>query len=279
MGFTVKKTINRFAVGTLLLFAATLPTLSGAQAAALPQPPSAVGTATTVAIPANVLSAKFVDQNGVGHSLAELKGKTAILVPLLTLCGDTCPFTSANMLRIQQRLTDLHISNIKVIGIDVDPYRDNPARLKAYSTIINSNFQIWTAQGVTTKPTFTKAQLAMKDPVGSGDINQNLLTVEKFFGYTVQVVPQGNPPATDWKAPFAPLTYDINHSDGFAIVDAAQNVRFISGTFPAFTGVLSKTLATFMGAKSNIYKSPVYKGGWTPAQALAAISWVTQVKL
>ena len=75
-------------------------------------------------------------------------------------------------------------------------------------------------------------------------------------------------------APHMKLTYDINHSDGFWIINGAQQVRFVSGDMPAFTGTLSKTLATFMGYKSNIYKNPVYKGGWTSSQALQALEWV-----
>ena len=273
-----KRSLILLAGISITILAAVLPS-TFASAALIPQPPASVGTATTVAIPNNVLQADFVDQNRTHHTLAELKGSTAILVPLLTLCGDTCPFTSANMQQIQQKLSENHIKNVRVIGIDVDPYRDTPARLMAYTMMINANFQIWTAAGSTSVPSFTKAQLAMKDPLGSGDINQNLLAIEKFLGYSVQVVPQSNPPANDWMTPFKPLTYDINHSDGFAIIDGNQRVRFISGTSPAFTGTLSKTLATFMGYKSNIYKNPVYKGGWTPAEAIQALSWVMQTKL
>ena len=79
----------------------------------------------------------------------------------------------------------------------------------------------------------------------------------------MQVVPQSVPAPTDWMAPHDLLSYDINHSDGFWIIDANQSVRFASGDLPAFTGTLSKVLSTFMGYKSNIYNSPVYKGGWT----------------
>ena len=74
------------------------------------------------------------------------------------------------------------------------------------------------------------------------------------------MVPQSVPAPNDWMAPHDLLSYDINHSDGFRIIGANQSVRFVSGDLPAFTGTLSKVLSTFMGYKSNIYKSPVYKG-------------------
>jgi len=247
-------------------------------AATISTPPASVGTSTQIAVPDAVLKASFTDEMGMTQSLGALKGKTVLVVPLLTLCGDTCPFTSANMVQIQTKLASDHASNVVVVGVSVDPYRDTQNRTTAYLKLISANFDIWTPSGATTTPGFTKQELASKNPVGSGDTNPNLTALEKFFGWTVQVVPQGNPPASDWLAPFKPLTYDINHSDGFWIIDPTEHVRFVSGTQPAFTGTLSKTLATFMGYKSNIYKNPVYKGGWTSAEVLQALSFVDQVK-
>jgi cytochrome oxidase Cu insertion factor (SCO1/SenC/PrrC family) len=165
-----------------------------------------------------------------------------------------------------------------VVGLDVDPYRDNLKRVKAYAKLIGANFQLWTEVGSTTTPSLPKgAKLSsdMNGTVGKGDVNVNLLAVERFFGWTVQVVPQSSPPPHDWMSPHEILTYDVNHSDGFWIIDAGQRVRFVSGTKPAFTGTLSKVLATFMGYKSNIYKTAVYRGGWTPAEAFEAIKWVS----
>ena len=265
---------NLVGVTAALILSSITPAFAGT----ITTPPASVGTATQVTVPSTVLNAQFVDEMGMSQSLAAYKGKTVLVVPLLTLCGDTCPFTSANMMQIQQKLSEDKASNVVVVGVTVDPYRDNSARTTAYLNLIGANFDIWTPVGATSKPSFTKAQLAAKDPVGSGDINPNLLAYEKFFGWTAQVVPQGNPPATDWMTPFKPLTYDINHSDGFWIIDPTQKVRFLSGTQPAFTGKLSHVLATFMGSKSNIYKDPVYKGGWTSAQVLQALSFVDQVK-
>jgi len=261
-----------------LLAIATLTSATSSQASSFSAPAASVGVSTDTAVPASVLGATFVDEMGMSQSLAALKGKTVLVVPLLTLCGDTCPFTSANMAQIESKLAADKASNVVVVGVTVDPYRDTQSRIAAYLKLIGANFDIWTPTGATSTPVITKAELAMKNPVGTGDNNANLNALEKFFGWTVQVIPQGNPPAQDWLAPYKSLTYDINHSDGFWIIDPSQHVRFVSGTQPAFTGTLSKTLATFMGYKSNIYKSPVYKGGWTPAQVLQALSYVDQKK-
>jgi cytochrome oxidase Cu insertion factor (SCO1/SenC/PrrC family) len=255
--------------------------VSSAAAATAPvkQPPASVGVATTLAVPRSVLDARFTNQLGHSETLGALKGKTVLIVPVLTLCSDTCPFTTGNLLQLQAHITASKAKNVEIVAIDVDPYRDTVKRLSAYAKMIGASFQLWTEQGPTTTPELTKKELASKDPVGTGDINPNLLVIEKFFGWSIQVVPQGTPPAVDWMAPFHALTYDINHSDGFWVIDAQQQVRFVSGTKPAFTGKLSKVLSTFMGYKSNIYKSAVYARGWTPAEALEAIDWVAQSRV
>lgn len=252
---------------------------SAASATSFTQPPAKVGVATSTALPTSVKNATFVNQNGVPETLGALKGKTVFLVPLLTLCGDTCPFTSGNLLQLQAKINAAKANNIEVVAIDVDPYRDTQARIAAYAKLIGANFQLWTETGPTTTPYITNKEFAAKNPIGRGEVNANLKAMEKFFGWTVQVVPQSVPANTDWMAPHDLLSYDINHSDGFWIINARQQVRFISGTNPAFTGKLSKVLATFMRYKSNIYNSPVYKGGWTPSVAVQAIEWVANKKL
>ena len=261
---------------TLVSLVSTSATASSTKVA---QPPASVGVATSLAVSKSVLNAKFTNQAGRPETLASLKGRTLFIVPVLTLCSDTCPFTTGNLLQLQARLNAAKATNVEIVGIDVDPYRDSVTRVAAYSKLIGANFQLWTEQGVTSRPTLTKKELASKSPVGTGDINPNLLALEKFLGWSVQVVPQGTPPATDWMAPHKKLTYDINHSDGFWVVSPTEQVRFVSGTKPAFKGTLSKVLSTFMGYKSNIYNSPTWKGGWTPAEALQAIEWVIQTKI
>ena len=248
-----------------------------AASAATPQPKSAVGVATNTPVSAAALHAQFVNQNGTSETLASLKGKTVFLFPLLTLCGDTCPFTSGNAIQLQSRLNAAHASNVEVVAIDVDPYRDTLTRIKAYAKLIGANFQIWTESGATSTPVAPKSG-SSANAVGTGDVNANLTAIEKFLGWTVQVVDQSSPPPSDWMAPYHKLTYDINHSDGFWIVGSNESIRFVSGDKPAFTGTLSKVLATFMGYKSNIYKDAVYKGGWTPSQAVQAIDWVRELK-
>jgi protein SCO1/2 len=262
-------------VAACLLSAMLLISLAGiAGASTVRQPPARVGVSTDTALTAAVKNAKFVDQDGRPETLGSLKGDTVFVVPFLTLCGDTCPFTTGNLLQLQNALNAAKSDNVKLVAIDVDPYRDTTSRIAAYAKLIGANFELWTEAGHTSTPYLTLKELEAKNPIGKGDRNSNLTAVEKFLGWTVQVVPQEVPPPNDWLAPHDQLTYDINHSDGFWIINKQQDVRFVSGDLPAFTGTLSQVLSTFMGYKSNIYNDPVYKGGWTPAEGLNAIQWV-----
>jgi cytochrome oxidase Cu insertion factor (SCO1/SenC/PrrC family) len=257
----------------LSLSVLSIPTLSGAST--VKQPPSSVGVATNEPLPANVANAKFLNQLGQPETLGGLKGKTVMVVPLLTLCGDTCPFTSGNLLQLQALLKSAKANNVELVTISVDPYRDTVARLGAYAKLIgltdSSDFQLWTTAGTTTTP---MAPMGGSMSNGSGDTNTNLTAVEKFLGWSVQVVAQMKPVMVDWMTG-KKLTYDISHSDGFWVINASQTVRFASGTAPAFKGTIAKKLATFMDSKSNIYTvgTPNPKG-WTPAEALQALSWV-----
>jgi protein SCO1/2 len=274
--------LKRLFIGFLMFGSIATGAISGlpsGAATSFTQPPSKVGVATSTPVPAAVRNARFVNQSGLPETLGALKGKTVFVVPLLTLCGDTCPFTSGNLLQLQSKILAAKASNVEVVAIDVDPYRDTQARIAAYSKLIGANFQIWTESGSTTTPFITDKEFASKNPIGKGDKNPNLTIIEKFLGWTVQVVPQSVPAPTDWMAPHDLLSYDINHSDGFWIIGASQSVRFVSGDLPAFTGTLSKVLSTFMGYKSNIYNSPVFKGGWTPSEAVQALEWVANEKL
>lgn len=254
--------------------ATTLFSILPAGAAAPAKPAASVGVATSEPLPAAVANAKFINQNGTPETLGALRGKTVMIVPILTLCGDTCPFTSGNLLQLQALLAKAKAQNVALIAIDVDPYRDTVSRLAAYAKIIgvsaNSNLQLWTEAGTTTTPMAPMASMSQ----GTGDTNANLTAVSKFLGWTVQVVAQMKPVMVDWLTG-KKLTYDISHSDGFWVMNAKQVVSFASGTSPAFTGTIAKKLATFMDSKTNIYKvgTPDPKG-WTPAEALQAISWV-----
>ena len=237
------------------------------------QPSTKVGVAVNGPLPTSVLDAKFLDQQGNVVSLRNLLGQTVIIVPFLTLCPDTCPFTAGNLLQLQSRLTKDKAKNVSVVAISVDPYRDGVARIKAYQSMIKGNFAIWTGQGATTVPVPPK-NASGADSVGTGDVNANTAAVESFLGWQAQIVEEDTPASVDWMAPHKKLTYDVSHSDGFFVVNSAGTLRFVGTHAPQFHGDLVHQLYKFLNSDGKYTAKHPTKGGWTPTGALNAMSWV-----
>jgi hypothetical protein len=57
-----------------------------------------------------------------------------------------------------------------------------------------------------------------------------------FFGVYYQRVPEASPPGVDWETN-RPYTYDVNHSDGFIVLDARLHERFFAGGMAKVTAL------------------------------------------
>ncbi len=228
--------------------------LLAACSSAPPKPSGSVGTAGTRAVPADIASIPLTTQTGATTTLAKMKGKTVFAVPFLTLCPDVCPFTTGNVTAVQASITQASQGkDVVVLEWSVDPERDTTARLAAYAKMTGAN---WTM--VRTSKANTKKLMA-------------------FFGAVIERQPidpsMGDDPI-DWMT-HEPLTYDVIHSDGFNIINAEGVEKFISGAPPAFHGTLPSGLNGFLSeeGKATLKKAP--QNGWTPADALEAISYVS----
>jgi protein SCO1/2 len=228
--------------------------LLAACSSAPPKPSGSVGTAGTRAVPADIASIPLTTQTGATTTLAKMKGKTVFAVPFLTLCPDVCPFTTGNVTAVQASITQANQGkDVVVLEWSVDPERDTTARLAAYAKMTGAN---WTM--VRTSKANTKKLMA-------------------FFGAVIERQPidpsMGDDPI-DWMT-HEPLTYDVIHSDGFNIINAEGVEKFISGAPPAFHGTLPSGLNGFLSeeGKATLKKAP--QNGWTPADALEAISYVS----
>ena len=213
-------------------------------------PSGSAGATETRAIPADISHAALVDQHGRTVTLASFHGKTVLLVPFLTLCSDICPLTTGNLLQVDRALAASHLTNeVQVIELSVDPGRDSPARLAAYAHLTGSSWEL-----VTESP---------------GDLD----AIARFFGFSYQVVPQDDPPAVDWLTG-APLTYDVNHSDGYVLIDSRGILRFSTGAAPDFSGTLNPKLHAFLNHQGLEHLTNPQQPGWTPTDALASLSWL-----
>jgi protein SCO1 len=217
----------------------------------VPGPPSAsVGAAANRAIPASISALEFTDQHGRTLDLASWRGKAVMVVPFLTLCTDICPLDTGNLLQVQRSLVaDAAAADAQLVELSIDPSRDTPARLAAYAHLTGASWELLT-----------------ESPAQA-------VAVEQFFGWVVERVPEGKPPSVDWWTG-TPLTYDVNHSDGFVVIDSRGTERFSTGAAPDFRGTLSPTLHRFLTDEGRDHLAHPVTPGWNPTAALATLGWV-----
>lgn len=215
-----------------------------------PAPSADLGTVTNRPVPANVSTLALTDQHGRTFDLASLRGKSIMLVPFLTLCSEVCPMTTANLGAIQRSIRQGGDgSNIVLVELSVDPGRDSPPRLAAYAGITGATWEL-----VTESP-------------------QDLASLASFFGFFYQQVPQSDPPAVDWLT-HKPLTYDVNHSDGFILINPSGHEVFATAATPDNSGPLPKPLQAFLSETGTAHQRDPVQPGWTADQGIQAAAWL-----
>lgn len=233
-----------YAVGLLALVVAACS--SGPPGA----PSASAGTTEVRPIPASIANEPLVDQHGSTVTLASFRGKIVMVVPFLTLCTDICPLTTGNLLQVEQSLRAAHVADkVQIIELSVDPGRDTPTRLAAYSHLTMANWEL-----VTETPTVLSA-------------------IAHFFGFVYQRVAEDNPPSIDWMTG-KPLTYDINHSDGYVLIGPNGTQRYSTGAAPNFRGKLNPKIYAFLDQEGLYHLAHPPKTAWTPAIALTSLSWL-----
>jgi protein SCO1/2 len=131
----------------------------------------------------------------------------------------------------------------------VDPNRDSVARLAAYQREFGADWDLWTG---------TPA---------------NLAAFWKAFGVSYQIVPEEQPPHLDWFTG-KPLTYDVDHTDGYILIDSTGHERFVDASAPNLDGKLDKKLTSLLNAGGVLGLHHPQQTDWTVDDALAAISWL-----
>ncbi len=182
-------------------------------------------------------------------TLGSLRGKTLMIVPFLTLCTDICPMTTGNLVQVERALVHGgEASKVAIVEVSVDPGRDTVARLAAYAKLTGADWYL------TTETPASLAELA------------------KYFGFYYEQVPEDSPPSIDWLT-HQPLTYDINHSDGYMLVTPAGHIVFANASTPAFHGTLPPELRRFLSTQGVDHLKHPPQPAWTPSDALTALSW------
>lgn len=206
------------------------------------------GTTVRLQVPAAVRRLPLVNQHGKTIDLAFWQGRTVLLVPFLSLCQDVCPLITGNLLQVEQSLhADHAASQVEIVELTIDPGRDTPARLRAYQQLTGADWQL-----VTERPA-------------------ELRRLAKFFGFYYQKVPEENPPTKDWLTG-KPLTYDVDHTDDYVVIDPSGVERVVNDAAPSFHGRLNPKLYKFLDGLGRQHLSHAPQPDWTPADVLQALA-------
>ncbi len=242
------------AVSMLAAVAGCSPAATSGAATPSPTPPRGVGTATDFALPAALRNFTFTTSSGSHVTLASLSGKIVVLSDVMTLCQETCPLDTSSLVQTARDENAAgHQAQVVYLSLTVDPTRDTVPQIKAYRALYSP-----------VPPNWIVATGSAKD----------IAAVWKDLGIYTKKVPQGSPPAKNWRTG-KPLTYDIQHSDALFFLGTGGRVRFvIEGTANATPSMVPTTLKKFLtttAAQSLESPSP---DNWTSAQADQVIGWM-----
>ncbi len=182
-------------------------------------------------------------------SLAALRGKVVVLAPFLSLCQDECPLVTGAFISLQRDLRGAGLAHrVVFVEATVDPGRDTVARLAAYQREFGADWDLWTG---------TPA---------------NVAAFWKPFGVEYQIVPEDQPPKIDWFTG-RPLTYDVNHTDGYILIGTDGHERFVDATAPDLSRLDHKLTSLLNDGGLHNLQHP-QQPNWTIADALASIGWM-----
>jgi protein SCO1 len=82
---------------------------------------------------------RLSDPDGRVRSLADFRGKVVLLFFGFTQCPDVCPTTLARAAKVKQ-LLGAQVDKLQVIFVTLDPERDSPVVLRAYTQAFHPTF-------------------------------------------------------------------------------------------------------------------------------------------
>lgn len=231
-----------FAIAALTLL------IAAAARSTVPAVPSArQGRDAGYALDRRVPPMRLLDARGGATSLAAFRGRVVVLAPFLTLCGEVCPLTTSVLDRVEAVLRrDGLARRAVVVEISVDPWRDSPARLRAFAHLTDTRF-----------PLLTGSQAELR-------------RFWRWFGVGYRRVPEGRPAATDWWTG-RPLTFDVEHTDGVFLVGPGGRERLALPGMPDAGGRVAPPLARLLTPAGRAYLRSNPGFGWTAAEVLADI--------
>lgn len=221
-------TIAAAAMAVLVAAISVAATVRHAHPRASASVPAPLAAGTVLARPRAIPPLELTDAEGHTVSLPRAwRGRWVILAPSMTLCHEVCPMTTSVLMQVQSELRQAGLGRQVVIATaTVDPWRDTPARLRAYARLTGAGFQMLTG---------SQAQIRR---------------LWRFFGVAYNRVAQGKPPDTDWLT-HRPETFDVQHTDALFLLDPAGQERIADDGMPEVSGRLPATLAALLNSQGR----------------------------
>jgi protein SCO1/2 len=164
----------------------------------------------------------LLDEHGQATALSAFRGRYVVLAPSLTLCHEVCPLTTGALMSLRRRLRDAGLADRVVVAeATVDPWRDTPARIRAFKRRTGADIRFLTGT--------------------QGEIR----ALWKTFGVEYHRVAQGDPPDMDWWT-HRPETFDVAHTDGVFVIDPHGHWRVAVVGMPVTAGRLPGRLASLL---------------------------------
>ena len=233
----------------LLSALAVLATLDRPQSRAALSVPAPLAVGTEFQRPRQVPDVRLITAQGRPFNVAAWRGKWVVLAPSMTLCNEVCPMTTGALMQLTDQLRKVGLSREVVVAeVTVDPWRDSPARLRAYRRMTGLNFTLLTG---------THAQIHR---------------LWKFFGVYYHRVPQSKPPDIDWMT-HKPETFDVAHTDALFFLDPAGQELIADAGMPDVGGHLSSVLRALLDSegRQNLDHPQL---PWTATDALDDVYYV-----
>ena len=180
--------------------------------------PAPLAAGSALSRPRAVPVMTLMGADGRPVSTRSWRGRYVILAPSMTLCHEVCPMTTAVLDDVAAQVRRSGLSKQVVVATaTVDPWRDTPSRLRAYTRLTGAGYQMLTG---------TTAEIHR---------------LWKFFGVYYHRVPQGHPADVDWLTN-QPETFDVQHTDALFLLDPAGQERIADEGMPRIAGALPVTL-------------------------------------
>jgi protein SCO1/2 len=206
-----------------------------------------------IALPPNIVNLPLLDPSGRAEPLSAFKGKVIVVSDVMTLCQETCPLDTANLVQAARAVEKAGLGDqVEFLSVTIDPQRDTPAQLAAYRQLFAPPPADWA--------TLTGAP-------------DNLAALWKNFGVWSQKVPESNPPAKNWRTGET-LTYDLDHSDDVFFID--QNLHeqtLLDGPAHVVQGTqLPSALQSYLSDTGHQNLEHPSADAWTTQQVLQIVS-------